>query len=154
MTIRAALIAVVIVTIACTSPTEVKSVTSPALTGGHLGSLGTAGCKPAAGFPEAGMDTSRGSIWAFFFDPLPPRVGQEQKVLWRMTGEGDFTFKVSDMAGNTVPLISGPTEHGPSSWVHPGNEVGTFFKFPHTGCWQIHIAKPEVDADLWLEVAA
>jgi hypothetical protein len=156
---RVALITVVIVTLACTSSTEVKSVTSPALTGGHLGSIGTPGCQPAAALhsytlPEAGMDTSRGSIWALFFGPVPPKAGQEVKVVWRMTGAGDFTFRVSDLEGNTIPLLGGPVAHGASTWVHPGNEVGTGFKFPHAGCWRIHVARADVDADLWLEVVA
>jgi hypothetical protein len=100
------------------------------------------------------MDTSRGSIWVLFFSPVPPRAGQEVKVVWRMTGAGDFTFLVSDMEGKTIPLVWGPQGHGSSSWVHPGNEVGTGFKFPHAGCWKIHVVKPDVDADVWLEVAA
>jgi hypothetical protein len=160
----AALVIAVVVTFACTSSsTAGKSVSSPSPSGGYLGSIGTAGCKPAAtfhnlgggatGFPEAGMDYSRGGIWALFFDAVPPRANQEIKVVWRMTGAGDFTFQVSDMDGKTVPLVWGPEGHGSSSWNHPGNEVGTGFKFPHSGCWQIHVAKPAVDADLWLEVA-
>jgi hypothetical protein len=160
----AALVIAVVVTFACTSSsTAGKSVSSPSPSGGYLGSIGTAGCKPAAtfhnlgggatGFPEAGMDYSRGGIWALFFDAVPPRANQEIKVVWRMTGAGDFTFQVSDMDGKTVPLVWGPEGHGSSSWNHPGNEVGTGFKFPHSGCWQIHVAKPALDADLWLEVA-
>jgi hypothetical protein len=167
-----ALVVAVTVTFACTSssgagksvPTAVKSVTSPSRSGSdYLGSIGTAGCKPAAtfhnlgggpgGFPEVGMDNSRGSIWALFFDAVPPQANQEIKVVWRMTGDGDFNFQVSDMQGRTVPLVWGPEPHGSSSWNHPGNEVGTGFKFPHSGCWQIHVAKSDVDADLWLEVA-
>jgi hypothetical protein len=163
---RAAALAIaVVITFACTSSsTAIKSVASPTpVDGGYLGSIGTAGCKPAAafhflgggasGFPEVGMDTSRGSIWALFFNPVPPPANQEIKVVWRMTGAGDFTFQVSDIAGKTVPLVWGPEGHGSSSWSHPGNEVGTGLKFPHSGCWQIHVAKLAVDADLWLEVA-
>jgi hypothetical protein len=160
-----AFVVAVVVCFACTSSsTAVKGVRSPSPSNaGYLGSIGTAGCKPAAtfhflgggtsGFPEAGVDTSRGSLWALFFNPVPPPANQEIKVVWRMTGAGDFTFKVSDKDGKTVPLVWGPDGHGSSSWNHPGNEVGTGFKFPHSGCWQIHVAKPAVDADLWLEVA-
>jgi hypothetical protein len=164
---RAAAVAIaVVISFACTSPsTAIKSVSSPTpVDGGYLGSIGTAGCKPAAtfhslgggsgGIPEAGMDTSRGSIWALFFNPVPPPANQEIKVVWRMTGAGDFSFQVSDADGKTVPLVWGPDAHGSSSWNHPGDEVGTGLKFPHSGCWQIHVAKPAVDADLWLEVAA
>jgi hypothetical protein len=161
----AALAIAVVVTFACTSPsTAIKSVPPPSpADSGYLGSIGTAGCKPAAsfhalgggsgGFPEAGMDTSRGSIWALFFDIVPPPANHEIKVVWRMTGAGDFTFRVSDAAGETVPLVWGPDGHGSSTWNHPGDEVGTGLNFPHSGCWQIHVAKPDADADLWLEVA-
>ena len=163
MTLRAALsMIVVIVALACTSPST--TVTSPTpSSAGHLGSLGTTGCKPAVtfhwlsgssdGFPEAGIDTSRGSIWALFFGPVPPLAGKDVKVVWRMTGPGDFTFRVSDMDGRTLPLLFGPEGHGSSSWKRPGNEVGTGFNFSHGGCWHIHIDKPPVDADMWLEVS-
>jgi len=70
-----------------------------------------------------------------------------------MTGAGDFHSQVSDVDGKTVSLVWGPEPHGSSSWNHPGSEVGTGFKFSHSGCWQIYIAKPAIDADLWLDVA-
>jgi hypothetical protein len=169
MVLRAASAMVLIVALGCSSTSsDVKGVASPSpITGGHLGSLGSAGCEPAAAFhpappaivggdalPEAGMDNSRGSFWALVYDTVPPRAGQEVKVTWRMTGAGDFAFRVSDLEGNTIPLTAGPVPHISSSWVHPGSEVGTGFKFPHAGCWQIHVAKPDVDADLWLAVVA
>ncbi len=161
MTGRAAAFVIAgVITLACTpSSTAIKSVASPSPRGGHLGGIGTAGCKPAATFhylggaAEAGIDNSRGSVWALFFTSVPPPANQEINVVWRMTGAGDFAFQVSDARGKTVPLVWGPEGHVSSSWNHPGNEVGTGFKFPHSGCWQIHVAKPAVDADLWLEVA-
>jgi len=72
----AALVFACLVAFACTSSsTAGKSVTSPSPSGGHLGSIGTAGCKPAAtfhylgggtsGFPEAGMDNTRQRLGAF-----------------------------------------------------------------------------------------
>ena len=154
---------VVILAIACTSPANSAAQwgsPSPS-TGGYLGSLGAVGCKPAAfdgarsdaGLHEVGLESSRGSFWALFFSSVPPPAGKEVKVVWRMTGSGDFRFRVSDSDGKTIPLTWGPEGHGSSSWSHPGNEVGTGFKFPHAGCWDIHVAKADVDADLWLEVA-
>ena len=164
MTVRVAFVAVALTAaIACTSHNGVNHVaTSPSPSNGHLASLGNPGCKPGAAFhglggadgpPEVGLDSSRGSVWALFFNPVPPRAGEEIKVVWRMTGTGDFTFRVSDVDGKTTPLLWGPEGHGSSSWNHPGNEVGTGFKFPHAGCWDIHLAKANTDADLWLEVA-
>ncbi|SRR5713226_1546467 len=134
-----------------------------ALTGGYLGSLGNPGCAPAApfhgwktldGLPEAGVDSKRGSFWALFFNPVPPPSGKEIKVVWRMTGSGEFAFRVSDAAGATVPLVWGPESHSGSNWDRPGDEVGTGFSFPHAGCWEIHVARSDSQGDLWLEVTA
>jgi hypothetical protein len=91
-------------------------------------------------------------LWALVFSPAPPSAGQEIKVVWRMTGSGAFAFRVSDGAGETVPLAWGPERHGGSTWVHPGDEVGTGLNFPHAGCWDIHIDRSDASGDLWLEV--
>jgi hypothetical protein len=152
------------VAVACASSSSVgpSTAASPSKST-YLGSLGKPGCQPSAvfhglggdtGFPEAGFDSSKGSFWALFFTPVPPPAGKDVKVVWRMTGPGDFVFRVSDTGGSTIPLIWGPEGHGSSSWNHPGNEVGTGFNFPHPGCWDIHVAKPTLNADLWLDVAA
>src|SRR5215470_6762840 len=90
------------------SPPKRAAISPSAAAGGLLGSLGSAGCAPAAPFhgwkspdgqPEVGLDSSRGSLWALFFTPVPPPAGKEIKVVWRMTGWGDFTFRVSDDTG-------------------------------------------------------
>jgi hypothetical protein len=178
MVARAAALAIAaLIAVACTSPSSTGASASPGVSpasigasaspsysnSSYLGSLGKPGCQPAAAFhglgggggmPEAGFDSSKGSFWALFFMPVPPPAGKEIKVVWRMTGAGDFVFRVSDADGRTIPLIWGPDGHGSSSWNHPGSEVGTGFNFPHPGCWDVHVAKPTVDADLWLNVAA
>src|SRR5216684_1490759 len=142
MIARAACLVVAgVVVIACGSPSGGAShaLTSPSHSvGTYLGSLGTAGCKPAAavhgwqiqgGFPEVGIDTSRGSFWALFFTPVPPPRGKDIKVVWRMTGTGEFTFEASDADGTTAVLVWGPTAHSSSNWTHTGDEVGTGFNF-------------------------
>jgi len=167
MTGRAACLVVVgVVAVVCSSPSTGAghAVGSPSpSTAVYLGSLGSSGCTHAAafhewqppqgGFPEVGLDTSRGSLWTLFFNPVPPAAGKEIKVVWRMTGSGDFTFRISDTDGNTIPLTWGPEVHSGSNWDHPGDEVGTGFTFPHAGCWNIHVARSDVSGDLWLEVA-
>lgn len=168
MTARADLLAVlVLAVVACGPPssgTKHSAAFPSAGTNGYLGSLGTSGCKPAAafhewqppqgGFPEAGLDTDRGSLWALFFNSVPPPAGKEVKVVWRMTGSGDFTFRISDAGGNSIPLAWGPDVHGSSNWNHPGDEVGTGINFPHAGCWDIQVARADVTGDLWLEVTS
>ena len=162
----ACLVVAGVVVIACSSPSGDAShaLTSPSHSvGTYLGNLGTAGCKPAAavhgwqsqgGFPEVGIDSSRGSFWALFFTPVPPPRGKDIKVVWRMTGTGEFTFEASDADGTTAVLVWGPTAHSSSNWIHRGDEVGTGFNFPHAGCWDIHVARSDVSGDLWLEVAS
>jgi hypothetical protein len=159
---KAACIAFIfVVVVGCGSPSQSsQATTSPgATTGGFLGSLGNPGCAPAAtfrrdGMQEIGTTSSRGSLWALFFNPVPPSVGEDIKVVWRMTGSGVFTFRISDAAGRTVPALWGPESHSGSTWVHPGDEVGTGFNFPHVGCWDIHIDRSDASGDLWLEVVS
>jgi len=145
------------------SPSKRPANSPSPVAAGSLGSLGSAGCAPAAhfhgwpslgGLPEVGLDSPRGSIWALFFNPVPPQASKEIKVVWRMTGLGDFRFRVSDDAGMVVPLAWGPQSHISSNWNHRGEEVGTGFNFPHSGCWNIHVARSDTSGELWLEVVA
>jgi hypothetical protein len=61
--------------IACSSPSSVASPrgSSSPSAGVYIGSVGSAGCKPAAvvhgesELPDIGVDSSRGSFWALFF---------------------------------------------------------------------------------------
>ena len=155
-----------LVVVACgssASPSKRPAISASPTAGGSLGGLGSAGCVPAAPFhgwgspdgpPEVGLDSPQGSLWALFFGRVPSSAGKEIKVVWRMTGSGGFTFRVSDAAGMLVPLAWGPQRHTGSNWDHPGDEVGTGFNFPHAGCWDIHIARSDTQGDLWLEVVA
>jgi hypothetical protein len=143
--------------IACSSSSSASNrvAASPSVpTEGSLGSLGKPGCAPPVTIQgsEAGVDSNRGSFWALFFSPIPPSIGKEIKVVWRMTGTGAFAFRVSDAEGKTIPLAWGPEGHLGSNWNHPGDEVGTGFNFPHPGCWNIHVARTDASGDLWLEV--
>jgi hypothetical protein len=112
------------------------------------------GWKTPDGFPEVGLDSKQGSVWALFFVPVPPHARNEIKVAWRMTGAGAFSFRATDAGGKVAPLAWGPVGHDSSEWNHPGDEVGTGFNFPHAGCWDVHVARSDTSADLWLEVAA
>jgi len=133
------------------------SAPSKPATGVYLGSVGRPGCTPSATFtggqPEAGFDSTKGSVWALFFHSVPPPAGQDIKVVWRMTGSGDFRIAARDAAGTASKLVFGPEPHEGSSWnTHPGAEVGTGFNFAHAGCWDLNIARTDTRADLWLAV--
>jgi hypothetical protein len=142
-------------------PSAKKGVTIQATT--YLGSIGQVRCSPGAtlnaGTAGTGFDTPKGSLWMLVFGPPPPSppltAGQDIKIVWRMTGTGDFTVRAADTDGIESKLIFGPTSHGSSSWdgVHPGAEVGTGFNFPHAGCWNIHVTRANTSGDAWLTVA-
>jgi len=78
-------------------------------------------------------------------------VGSDTKVVWRVGGWGDVAF---------TAIAPDGTRHGPktlvphdgSNWARPGDEWGSEFGFDQTGCWQIHVARAGVAADLWLIV--
>ena len=160
MAIRAALLALVaVMSFACDSAQN--GVRPSASQRVHLGSLGSPRCAPGAAFApgglqETGVDTSKGSFWALVFGPLPPPAGKDVKIVWRMTGTGDFSLRAIDAGGTVIPTLGEPQPHGVngSTWNHPGYEVGTGFNFPHSGCWDIHVARSDVEGDLWLEVAS
>lgn len=164
MSVRSASLAATACALLACSPTPSagRSPASPSpLSSVYLGSLGSAGCNPSAAFhgwkstgglPETGVDSKAGSFWALFFQPVPPPAGKDNKIVWRMTGSGDFVFNVSDSNDKNTHLTWGPEWHGSSNWDHPGDEVGTGINFPHAGCWNIHVARTNSSADLWVEV--
>ena len=86
------------------------------------------------------------------FGPLPPVAGQDSKIVWRMTGSGDFKIWAEDADGVKLTPKWGPEGHGSSSWKHPGTEVGTGFLFPHSGCWHILLVRRNANGDAWLTV--
>jgi hypothetical protein len=127
----------------------------------HLATLGTSDCdfssdfRPLSGaerIQEIGLDVADGSFWALVFDPLPLLYAKVTKIVWRMTGSGDFIFRIQDSHGQCTPLVSGPTSHTWSSWTRRGDEVGTAMLFPHPGCWNVLVTKADVSAALWLHV--
>ena len=102
-------------------------------------------------FPEVqgiGIDASVYGL-VFLSHPLPIRDGEEVKIVWRMTGDGDLA--VTYEAPNARPgvLTFGPTPHASSSYNRPGDEWGTGFLFDQPGCWHIHLgsARPHAVAD-------
>jgi hypothetical protein len=122
----------------------------------YVGSIGSFQCSPAAvfhgGTPEAGFDSPQGSLWMLVFGSLPMSAGRDIKIVWRMTGSKDFSFKATDAHGLEVKPLWGPEGHGSSSWVHPGAEVGIGYNFPHAGCWDIHLDRGDTAGDAWLMV--
>jgi len=71
--------------------------------------------------------TSRdASLWGLALGPghVPPRPGDELKIVWRMTGSGPLHVAFDAPDGTTRPLVFGPEPHDASSYRRPGDEWG------------------------------
>lgn len=80
-------------------------------------------------------------------------MGDELKIVWRMTGTGPLHVRFTAPDGRTQPLVFGPEAHGAgSTYRRPGDEWGTGFRFNVTGCWHIHLTRDDTSGDVWLNV--
>ena len=117
--------------------------------------VGAPECKPAStsaktstGFPEI-QGTGRGmEIWALLFGDL--KAKHDQKIVWRLTGDGDPQFTTTGPHGEQAHVVFGPTQHSSSNWQRPGDEWGTGFNFPTAGCWDLHVSRGKATGDVWL----
>lgn len=90
-------------------------------------------------------------LWVLLFeDPIVAK--QEAKIVWRMTGTGDFHIVALSPHGTRLSPSSGPDLHTGSSWNRPGDEWGTLFTFPTPGCWNMHAIRSQASGDIWLMV--
>jgi len=80
------------------------------------------------------------------------RVGDEVKIVWRMTGHGEFRMTVTAPDGTHKPLLFGPEPHPSSTYRRPGEEWGAGYHFTQPGCWNLHAARDGSTADVWLKV--
>jgi hypothetical protein len=88
-----------------------------------------------------------------FGERVPPRAGDEVKIVWRMTGTGPLRVRLVGPNGRRKPLTFGPTAHGMGSSYHrPGDEWGTGFRFNTSGCWHIRLTRSDNVGNVWLEV--
>ena len=97
-------------------------------------------------------DADGGSVNALVFGPLPPTVGSELKIVWRVTGSGQLTVIARRPDGTEAPLIFGPEPHAGSTFDRPGQEWGTGFRFDMPGCWTIEVRRGAVNARVPIEV--
>ena len=98
--------------------------------------------------------SATGQVWGLALGPgpVPPRVGDELKIVWRMTGTGPLHVRFTAPDGRPQPLVFGPEAHGESSYRRPGDEWGTGFRFTASGCWHIHLTRDDTSGDVWLNV--
>ena len=126
------------------------------------GTLGEAGCHPASpltassiGVGEQVEGTGHGAqLWGLLmFRHLgPARVGDQEKIVWRMTGSGPLTLTAVSPVGVRHRPVWGPEAHGGSNWNKPGQEWGAGYVFTTPGCWDLHADRGSAYADVWIRV--
>jgi hypothetical protein len=86
--------------------------------------------------------------------PLPLHAQEGIKIVWRMTGSGEFSLLALGSQGQQVRPTQGPEAQG-SNWTdHPGDEWGSVFIFPEAGCWDVHATRADASGDVLLVVAS
>ena len=90
--------------------------------------------------------TPRGQVNGLVFGSLPPHVGSELKIVWRVTGDGDLVVSAERPDGSAGVLAFGPVAHASSNFSRPGDEWGTGFFFDMPGCWQLDVRRGDVHA--------
>jgi hypothetical protein len=161
------LMSVVSVAAACTTNAAAPHPAKPAT--GHAAAptpaghaLGAPGCHPAS--PVTGFNgslplvqgTGHGAtLWGLlmFPHPLPARVGDQEKIVWRMTGLGPtITLLAIGPDGSPHRLLWGPAFHTGSNFDKPGGEWGAGYVFTQPGCWDLRAVRGAATADVWLIV--
>ncbi|WP_460913775.1 hypothetical protein [Plantactinospora veratri] len=100
--------------------------------------------RSADGLPEVqGVADAGNSFWGLLFPRGGPslRSGLDEKIVWRMTGDGSFSIRATGPDGTTIEPVWGPTGHGGSTWTRPGDEWGTGWNFPTAGCWTVRASR-------------
>lgn len=87
-----------------------------------------------------------------FEHPLPARAGDQEKIVWRMTGTGLLTLVAIGPDGERVRPVWGPAFHTSSDFDKPGQEWGAGYVFTKPGCWDLHAVRGGATADVWLTV--
>ncbi len=104
--------------------------------------------------PEVQGVASNATVYGLVMPPHPGiRAGDEVKIVWRMTGEGDLSVNYRSPTNRAGVLTFGPEPHGGSTYDRPGSEWGTGFLFDEPGCWRIHLERTVGQGDVWISVA-
>lgn len=139
-------------TVQKTTPTFSPTITGPATPGPQ-------NCRPASPIdnsavgPEIHGTATNAELWALLQAyTIPPKAQADVKIVWRMTGSGDFTIVAFGPYGMKVSPSEGPEAHLGSNWNRPGDEWGTVFIFPVAGCWDLHAVRNNASGDVWLKI--
>lgn len=154
---------------ACTSETrptqpvkQTPAATSPSPQRGGR-ALGAPGCHPASPIsffqsflPQVEGTGHGASLWGLLMFPhkLPARVGDQEKIVWRMTGAGPLNLTAIGPDGKHHRPTWGPDAHLGSTWHKPGDEWGAGYVLTAPGCWDLRAVRGNATADVWIRVVA
>ncbi len=94
---------------------------------------------------------SDGEAWALlFFEAAHAR--EDEKIVWRITGEGDIFEAQAQSEDRAIIQPIWIEYHGGSNWHRPGQEWGTGFNFPTSGCWTLTVKRGETTGTIALDV--
>lgn len=92
--------------------------------------------------------TKNGQVWAL---GAAPRVGEEFKLVLRVTGSGELSV-VGVGPGGSRQAPESVLEHTSSNFDRPGDEWGTFWTFDRNGCWRIVVQRGNLNGTITLAV--
>ncbi len=138
-TVRSVVVAIVVVAAGCGGAADSSSAVD-----------GCDGSRTSAGEIElGGSEEIQG--WVLTFGNWPIEAGSEAKLVWRVTGSGDATFRAR-RGGDAVEPVWGPDRHGSSNWVRPGDEWGTGWILDVPGCWTLEVERDGGTLDFDVDV--
>jgi hypothetical protein len=120
----------------------------------------TSTCPPTAElsgsdwYPERQGAGDGATLWALFF-PTGPMLtaGKQIRVIWRMTGSGEFSASATGPDGMVVKPVRNPQPYESSNWNRPGELWGTDWVFPAGGCWTVNAKRTSGSGYLVVRVA-
>jgi hypothetical protein len=170
---RAAMLAVLLAVAGCTAPSHrapAAGSPDPASSAAPVSShpvssapaLGEAACHPPSPLSASSIGvgpqvqgTGHGAqLWGLlmFAHVGPARVGDQEKIVWRMTGSGLLALTAVSPSGVRRRPVWGPEAHGGSNWNKPGQEWGAGYVFTMPGCWDLRANRGSAYADVWIRV--
>lgn len=124
---------------------------------------GQEGCNPPSPVSEDRLAETLGTTsdhitaWGLLWARPPFEVGTEVKMVFRVTGTGEFALSAVHQDGESLEPswpATGPAQRASneSNYGRPGDEWGVAYIFPTGGCWNIHIDRGADSADFWFLV--
>jgi hypothetical protein len=155
--------AVTACTSGATSVQPSKPATAVRSTIPRYSQFGGPGCRPPSPvtlfrsfLPQVEGTGQGATLWGLLMltHALPARVGDQGKIVWRMTGTGFLTLEAIDPEGTHHRPVWGPDAHLSSDWNKPGDEWGAGYLFTAPGCWDLRATRGRATADVWLTVGS